>query len=169
MRVHVGFQSHKVTRGDCPGNPATAKSWRTFDRQSSPRLSFPFLFGVCKDRFKPDSTRLLLLISSQRRSLSSLLSSSMRPPTEHCNDVKMTTLSEEEALVRLGPPVTTPTAKYPTRVTIPAQYIDLVPPLTFPHQCAILARRSTRTRTIVRLHVEHTFPRRPTPLRIFHP
>lgn len=39
----------------------------------------------------------------------------------------MLSLSEEEALQRLGPIVSTEPATYPSRVTIPGQYIDLVP------------------------------------------
>lgn len=39
----------------------------------------------------------------------------------------MITLSDEEAAQRLGPIVTTPVAKYPARITISGQYIDLVP------------------------------------------
>ncbi|SPO22156.1 related to GNAT family acetyltransferase [Ustilago trichophora] len=39
----------------------------------------------------------------------------------------MITLNEEEALLRFGPEVSTAPAKYPARVTIPGQYIDLVP------------------------------------------
>ncbi|SJX62057.1 uncharacterized protein SRS1_10697 [Sporisorium reilianum f. sp. reilianum] len=39
----------------------------------------------------------------------------------------MLSLSEEEALQRLGPVVPTEPATYPSRVTIPGQYIDLVP------------------------------------------
>lgn len=39
----------------------------------------------------------------------------------------MDTLSVEEAVLRLGPEVSTESAKYPSRVTIPGQYIDLVP------------------------------------------
>lgn len=39
----------------------------------------------------------------------------------------MLSLSEEEALQRLGPIVTAPVAKFPSRTTITGQYIDLVP------------------------------------------
>lgn len=44
----------------------------------------------------------------------------------------MLSLSEEEALQRLGPIVATEPAPFPSRVTIPGQYIDLVP-LTMEH------------------------------------
>lgn len=39
----------------------------------------------------------------------------------------MLSLTEDEALLRLGPNVPVEPAKYPARVTIPGQYIDLVP------------------------------------------
>lgn len=39
----------------------------------------------------------------------------------------MITLNAEEALLRLGPEVSTQPARYPARVTIPGQYVDLVP------------------------------------------
>ena len=39
----------------------------------------------------------------------------------------MLSLSEEEALERLGPRVPTEPAPFPARVTVPGQYIDLVP------------------------------------------
>ncbi|TKY87364.1 hypothetical protein EX895_004041 [Sporisorium graminicola] len=45
----------------------------------------------------------------------------------------MISLSEEEALQRLGPRVPTEPAPFPSRVTIPGQYVDLVP-LTTEHE-----------------------------------
>ncbi|GAK63812.1 acetyltransferase GCN5 [Moesziomyces antarcticus] len=52
------------------------------------------------------------------------------------HDAIMITLSDEEALVRLGSTVSTDPAPYPSRVVIPGQYVDLVP-LTPEHADAL--------------------------------
>lgn len=48
----------------------------------------------------------------------------------------MLSLSDEEALARLGPLVPTDPAPFPSRVTIPGRYIELVP-LTTEHEAAL--------------------------------
>lgn len=101
-------------QGESPRLSTTLLSRRVFVRLKFPtRLAEYFL--LTRDRRSVVSSYIDVVFSSANSVRIIILSSTML------------SLSDEEALARLGPVVPTEPAPFPERVTIPGQYIDLVP------------------------------------------